>query len=208
MHTVSSPFIIVGADSLSPDPNYHNKTLKPIVEDNGGNVTVQQELEFQYGETYFEILNNNKIHPVRYIHLFDKEHYLKRVNPIKVEYVKWLEKKLQMLKQHPKFSILNTPRAIAFGAPTSLLIFGDTLVQLYYAGGGLIVSGKEIVHKARNSIITDYLDITHADYPADLTWTLYTETDRPLRTSTNIGTVENVDAFETYVDDIKNADKT
>jgi len=26
LHTVSSPFIIVGADSLSPDPNYHNKT--------------------------------------------------------------------------------------------------------------------------------------------------------------------------------------
>jgi hypothetical protein len=156
--------VILGADRLRP-----NTTTFNSLEDKAGKRKLKKEDEkllYAYGRVFNQILL--PIHKKvlrRFIYLFRWEELSGRTPDFQDKYMTWLEDQVNYLRINQNYAIISTPRAPAWGAPKSLIFVGNNIAEVFFNGGGVIITSRSgitdsVVYATRAALIDQYVDRT------------------------------------------------
>ena len=192
--------IILGADQLRPSIAGFSILKEKVKRESA---TSEEELEFKYGSIFNEILagssdlpdspdpahSSNKV-LLRYIYLFRAQDLQGRTADFRDAYLAWLKDQESFIRVTSNYTILNTPRATVWGAPKSIIFFRNNMVEIFFRGGGIVMSSQI---DSDDSVISDTKRFLIDEYVND-------KAKGPQQTIYNQG---NLPEFRKYVQDIQ-----
>jgi hypothetical protein len=181
--------VILGADRLRP-----NTTTFNTLDDKAGKRKLKKDDEkllYAYGRIFNQILL--PIHKKvlrRFIYLFSWGELSGRTSDFQDRYMIWLDDQVNYLRINQNYAIISTPRAPAWGAPKSLIFVGNNIAEVFFPGGGVIITSRSgiaesVVYATRSALIDQYVDRT-AGAPPQIKYTQKTLLE-----------------FETYISDLR-----
>ena len=191
---------ILGADLLAPSRDRLEK-LKESGAPHDEDLTLEDvAAEISYGDAYYQIFQAATDKNVRrYIRLFTGSGIIGRTDDFKTRYMDWLEAQYMFIRTMANYALVDTPRAIPWGAPKSTMILGDTIAEIFFtpAGptGGIILTSDTIVPATQIMLIDEYVNDPNVK-PEPIT--VYTRANvEEFRDHVNgiIGAIQNPDKF-------------
>lgn len=176
--------VILGADRLRPSRTEYNRLLEKSSTD--GVLDAEERTLFQYGAIFDQILMraSGKILR-RYLSLFRPQDLRGRTRDFQLDYLKWLEDQIIYFRDNENYVIIDTPRAITWGAPKSIIFFKSSFAEVFCRsgedngaskgkdkssqGGGILITKRSeeegsssltdsIVDSTRKRLMDDYVD--------------------------------------------------
>jgi hypothetical protein len=184
---------ILGADHLRPTIERF-QALQDDVRTRRPDFPASEKLLYDYGLIFNTILAGGSPKTLRrFIYLFKSEELRVRTPNFQESYLKWLRDQASWLRTNPKYTITSTPRAPVWGAPKSIIFFGNTLAEVFFKGGGIIITSRSgsqdsMVAQTRKSLVDGYVD----------------EGPDKGGPESEIYTQARVADFEVYIDDLQN----
>jgi hypothetical protein len=184
-----SEIVILGADQLRP--TVARFALLQEKSEGGRFPSPDEEIEFQYGAIFNAILSSSSEKVLRrYIYLFRPHDLQGRTKDLREAYLAWLIDQAKFFKENKAYTIIDTPRATVWGAPKSIIFFRNNMAEVFFRGGGLVLTGplevEDSVVAATKSFLID-------DYVAS-------KQDAPTRTEYN---QDSIGTFEQYIETIR-----
>lgn len=158
-----SDIVILGADGLRPSSEAFGRLQERLGK---GELSAQDQLLYEYGLIFNTILAASSPKALRrFIYLFSPGELEGRTPDFQDSYVKWLVNQASWLRINPKYTITSTPRATVWGAPKSIIFVGNTLAEVFFKGGGVVITSRSgrsdsVVATTRKSLVDGYVDVT------------------------------------------------
>jgi hypothetical protein len=97
-------------------------------------------------------LGSETIQVVRYISLLEPMDFKRRGVETRAEYIKWLEKQVQLVERNPHYLLLNCPRAPSWGSSRSSIFTARALLDIVGNGQtGILIRGDQVAKDLKNS---------------------------------------------------------
>lgn len=155
--------VILGADQLRPTWTRFNELQEKSVNRQLANPI--EKIEYQYGLVFNKILarSSDKL-LLRYIYLFRPQDLQGRTKGFRDAYLRWLNDQKRYFEINESYTIIDTPRATVWGAPKSIIFFRNHMVEVFFSGGGVVVTSKSgdknsVVRTARRFLIDEYVHL-------------------------------------------------
>jgi hypothetical protein len=154
--------VILGADALRPSTIKFNELQddlnKQKLTDKDGSKTF-----YEYGFVFNRILAASSPKILRrYIYLFSTEELKERTQDFRAKYVAWLDDQVNFFRINQNYTIITTPRAPVWGAPKSIIFFENILAEVFFKGGGIVITSRSgladsVVSATRQSLVDNYV---------------------------------------------------
>ncbi len=97
-------------------------------------------------------LGSETIPVVRYISLMDPKDFKRRGSQTKEDYLKWLEKQINLIERNPQYHLLNCPRAPGWGSSRSSIFTARALLDIVGNGiSAVLIRGDQVAQDLKNS---------------------------------------------------------
>jgi hypothetical protein len=162
LHSSDEKIVILGADRLRPNI----KQLAELEKKNSGakfGGTDEEKINWEYGRLFNRILDSSSQKKfTRFIYLFPPDDLMRRTKDLRDGYLAWLNDQRAFMQQTEAYTIIDTPRATVWGAPKSIIFCRNTLAEIFFRGGGIIVTddpeqADAVVAPTKKLLIDDYV---------------------------------------------------
>jgi hypothetical protein len=155
--------VILGADQLRPSfARYTILQEKSVHKQLSG---PEEDVEYRYGLVFNKILARSSDKLLRrFIYLFRPQDLQGRTRNFREDYLNWLTDQVRFFEINENYTIINTPRATVWGAPKSIIFFQNNMVEVFFRGGGVVVTSQSrrgtesVVSATRTLLIDQYVD--------------------------------------------------
>jgi hypothetical protein len=153
--------VILGADVLRPSTIKFNELQDAL---NKQQLKTTDRLYYEYGFVFNRILAASSQKLLRrFIYLFEPSELKERTPDFQDRYIGWLNDQVSFFRINQNYTIIRTPRATVWGAPKSMIFFQNTIAEVFFKGGGIVITSgtkatNSVVAATRKSLIEDYVD--------------------------------------------------